>query len=59
MVSPLAITKKQINLKRLALSLKADSQSATLTIFQLSPLSPFLTGRMFVRRIYFGHFDKL
>ena len=22
-------------------------------------LSPFLTGRMFVRRTYFGHFDEL
>ena len=23
------------------------------------PYSPFLTGRMFVRRTYFGHFDEL
>ena len=25
----------------------------------LIALSPFLTGRMFVRRTYFGHFDEL
>ena len=24
-----------------------------------SQLSPFLTGRMFVRRTYFGHFDEV
>ena len=26
---------------------------------KLTPLNPFLTGRMFVRRTYFGHFDEL
>ena len=27
--------------------------------FPKSVLSPFLTGRMFVNRTYFGHFDEL
>ena len=29
------------------------------TVTLVETLSPFLTGRMFVRRTYFGHFDEL
>ena len=38
---------------------KTDLIHAKMSYAGLWVLSPFLTGRMFVRRTYFGQFDEL